>query len=149
MEKEVADLYDLLGTIHASVDKMVEDLTDDQWLKKPLPNFNHVAAVIDHVTRVERKFFSVLAGESLDIDTAAPFKAESWDLNSIRQEWAASLEHAAKALERVSQEELEQPGLRLRVGELNKRQLIAYAVAHTSHHRGQIPLIKKLLMKSE
>ncbi len=149
MVPEVADLYALLQSVHESVDQMVQDLTDEQWLTKPLPNFNNVASVIDHITRVEKKFFSGLAGESLDIDTQAPFKAESWDLNAIRHDWSASLPYAAQVLENVKEEELSQLGLRLRVGELNKRQLIAYAIAHAAHHRGQIPLIKKLLIKSE
>lgn len=149
MVPEVADLFELLKTVHESVDKMVADLTDEEWLTKPLPNFNNVASVIDHINRVEKKFFSQFTDEPLDIDTQVPFKADSWDLNVIRNDWSASLPYAAKALENVREDELSQLGLRLRVGELNKRQLIAYAIAHTTHHRGQIPLITKLLSKAE
>lgn len=145
MIQEAADLFELLKAMHTSIDKMVEDVQGDQWLTKPLPNFNNVASVIDHITRVERKFFSAIAGEALDIDTGAPFRDADLNVEQIRHAWAESIAYAEQALSGIRQEELSEPGLKLGIGELNKRQLISYAIAHTAHHRGQIPLIKKLL----
>ncbi|MCL6632372.1 MAG: DinB family protein [Alicyclobacillus herbarius] len=144
MIQEVADLYDLLSKVHGTIDAMVADLSDEQWLKKPLPNWNNIASIIEHVTRVERKFFSAVGGQAEDIDVGAPFRANSWDLNAVRQAWADSLPYAEHVLEPLQAEDLTAPGMNLGVGKLNKRQLIAYAISHTAHHRGQIPLVKKL-----
>jgi len=145
MIQEVTDLFELLRAVHVSIDKMVEDMTDEQWLKKPLPDFNNVASVIDHVTRVEHKFLSAIAGAVADIKTAEPFHVDSWDLAVIRKGWADSLPYAAGVLESLKQADLSEAGLKVGVGDLNKRQLISNAIAHAAHHRGQIPLIKKLL----
>ncbi|MCL6633995.1 MAG: DinB family protein [Alicyclobacillus herbarius] len=145
MIQELADLYDMLAKVHGTVDAMVADLSDEQWLKSPRPNWNNIASILDHVTRVERKFFSAVGGQVEDIDVGAPFRATAWDLTSIRQAWTDSLPYAERILESLRPEDLTAPGLTMRFGELNKRQLIVNAIAHTAHHRGQIPLIKKLL----
>ncbi|MCL6625338.1 DinB family protein [Alicyclobacillus shizuokensis] len=145
MIQEVSDLYNLLSAVHGTIDQMLEGLTDEQWLKKPLPNFNNIASIIHHMALVERKFFSAVAGENLQIDVGEPFKQTNWNLDDIRQAWAESLPYAARVFSDLKEPELSEPGLKLAVGELNKRQLISYAIAHTAHHRGQIPLVKKLL----
>ncbi len=145
MIQEVSDLYALLTAVHESIDNMLNDLTDGQWLKKPLPNFNNVASVVDHITRVEKKFLSGIEGALLETNPGEPFKVEQWDLFAIRQAWAASLPYAGQVLTKVTLEDLTDQGMKLGIGELNKRQLISYTIAHATHHRGQIPLIKKLL----
>lgn len=145
MIEEVNDLYELLTAVHRSIDNMVEDLSDDKWLKKPLANFNHIASIIDHITRVERRFISAIAGQVEDINTAEPFQVDSWELAVIRKTWAESLFFVASVFEKLEPERLTEPGLKVGMGELNKRQLICNAIAHAAHHRGQIPLIKKLL----
>lgn len=145
MIQEVSDLYALLAAVHESIDNMVSELTDDQWLKRPLPNFNNVASVLDHVVRVEKKFLSSLEGAVIETQPGDPFKSEQWDLQVIRQAWAESLPYAKQVLSNLTEEELTEPGLKLGIGQLNKRQLISYAIAHATHHRGQLPLIKKLL----
>lgn len=146
MIQEVNDSYVLLSAVHGSIDKMVENLTDEEWLKKPLPNFNNIASVVDHMTRVERKFVSVIAGQSQDMNTAEPFQIDSWDLEAIRKAWADSLPYVASVYESLTEAQLTEPGLKVGMGELNKRQLMSNAIAHAAHHRGQIPLIKKLLL---
>lgn len=145
MIQEVADLYELLSAVHGSIDKMVADLTDEQWVKKPLSNFNNVASVVDHITRVERKFMSALKDQLEDINTAEPFQVDNWDLQMIRKQWENALPFAKDALEKLTHENLSEPGLKVGMGDLNKRQLLSNAIAHAAHHRGQIPLIKKLL----
>ncbi|MCF8566130.1 DinB family protein [Alicyclobacillus tolerans] len=145
MIQESADQFALLTAIHASIDKMVEGLSDEQWLKKPGDGYNNVASILDHVCRVEQKFFAALAGENVDIDTQAPFKAASWDLAAIRTAWQDSLSRAQSALAGLTEASMGEPGMKLGIGDLNKRQLISYAIAHTAHHRGQIPIVKKLI----
>lgn len=146
MIQEVQDLYGLLEAVHASVDRMLDGLTPEQWLQKPRPDSNNIASVIDHVVRVERKFLSAVAGKVEPIDAGEPFRVQEWDLDAIRGAWAGSLSYARQALADVREESLSADDeLELGVGKLNKRQLISYAIAHTSHHRGQIPLIKKWL----
>ncbi|GGJ07847.1 hypothetical protein GCM10010885_16220 [Alicyclobacillus cellulosilyticus] len=145
MIKEVADLFQLLKNVHATVDKMLEGLSDEDWVKKPRPDFNNIASIIEHTALVERRFFAQVKGETPDIDAGAPFKATSWDVPKIKALWAESLEYARSVLEGLTEADLDQFGAKLGVGEVNKRQLIAYAIAHTTHHRGQIPLVKKLL----
>ncbi|MCL6452619.1 MAG: DinB family protein [Alicyclobacillus sp.] len=145
MLPELEDEYKLLERIHDSIDKMLEGLTDEQLLRKPLPNFNNIASVLDHTARVERRFFSAVAGDPVDTKSQEPFQVDEWDLGAIRAAWADALAYARQVLEGVEEGELEQPGLKLGIGDLNKRQLVTYAIAHTAHHRGQIPLIRKLL----
>ncbi|GMA60345.1 DinB family protein [Alicyclobacillus fastidiosus] len=145
MLKEVSDHFEVLSMIHGSIDKMLDGLTEQQWLQRPNDGFNNIASIIDHITRVEKKFFSAVAGQSLELDTQAPFKAGQWDVSAIQQEWAAILRFSRDVLEGLSQEDLDSPGLSLRVGDLNKRQLIVYAIGHTTHHRGQIPLVLKMI----
>lgn len=144
MLREVSDHFEVLSMIHSSIDKMVVGLTEQQWLQRPGEGFNNIASIIDHITRVEKKFFSAVSGQSLELDTQVPFKANEWDVSTIQQDWTAILPFSRDVLEGLSQEDLDSPGLSLRVGELNKRQLIVYAIAHTTHHRGQIPLVLKM-----
>jgi uncharacterized damage-inducible protein DinB len=145
MLPEVRDQLNLLQSVHASIDKMLDGLSDEQWLKKPREDFNNIASVIEHVILVERKFLAALSGESVDIDVQAPFRANEWDVQRIRSEWRDSLAKAESVLDKLTEADLAAPGLKLGIGEVNKRQLLAYTIAHTAHHRGQIPLIKKLL----
>nr|WP_230088086.1 DinB family protein [Alicyclobacillus mali (ex Roth et al. 2021)] len=139
------DLHDLYAKVHATIHQMVDGLTDDQWVKKPADNFNNIASILQHTLLVERRFFAQLKGEAADIDARAPFVATSWDVAKIKEMWAENERLARDAFEHLTAEELDQPGAKLGVGEVNKRQLAAYAIAHTAHHRGQIPLVKKLL----
>lgn len=146
MIQEVRDSFQLLTAVHKSIDKMLENLPDEDWTRKPLPQFNSVAAVIDHITRVEQKFVSAIAGQVADINTAEPFQVDSWDVQAIRTAWGESLPHVAAVYETLQPEQLSEPGLKVGMGELNKRQLMSNAIAHAAHHRGQIPLIQKLLV---
>jgi uncharacterized damage-inducible protein DinB len=145
---EVRDQFDLLNKVHHTMDKMLEDLSPSEWTTKPQDNMNSIAAVIEHVVLVERKFLSVLAGSPEAIDTQAPFKANQWDVAAIREAWRNSLPAAERVLAAVKEEDLSSEGLTLGIGPVNKRQLIAYMIAHTAHHRGQIPILKKLLRTS-
>jgi uncharacterized damage-inducible protein DinB len=145
MLKEVRDQLELLKSVHATIDKMVEGLTPEQWTKKPAENMNNIASILHHTALVEKRFLAVLAGEQADIDAGAPFKAQSWDLEQIRHDWESVLPYAEQVLAKLTAEDLDQFAMKLGVGEVNKRQLLAYTIAHTAHHRGQIPLVKKLI----
>ena len=144
MVKEVSDQFALLKMIHSTMDKMMEDLSDEDWMRKSGDEFNSVAAVVDHVLLVEDKFLSALSGVVNNIGTQTPFQSGPASLEDIRSRWAASLPAAEAVLSGLSEADLDSPGLKLGVGELNKRQLLSYMIAHTAHHRGQIPIIKKL-----
>jgi len=145
MKTEIEDMYKLLVATHESIDKMVADLSDPQWTQKPREDFNNVAAVLQHVTMVEERFLAILDGKEAAPSTVNPFAADHWDVPAIRAAFAAVPVHAREVLERLDPDTLEQHAVRLGIGELNRRQLLAYMIAHTTHHRGQIPLIKKLL----
>ncbi|GMA64269.1 DinB family protein [Alicyclobacillus fastidiosus] len=144
MLREVSDHFKVLTLVHKSIDTMVEGLSQEQWLHRPNGTFNNIASIIDHTSRVEKKFMSAISGQALDIDTQAPFKQNHWDVPAIQQAWAETLPYSRDVLERLTESDLEKPGLSLRVGDLNRRQLIVYTVGHTTHHRGQIPLVMKL-----
>ncbi|MHB1627204.1 MAG: DinB family protein [Bacilli bacterium] len=143
MIAEAADYFALLKAIHQSIDDMTASLTEEQWLRRPQENFNNIAAIIDHVTRVEKRFMAAVAGETMDTDAGAPFKATHWNVGEIRQAWRDVLLYSEAALDKCAETDLVKPGLTLRIGELNRRQLIVYTIAHTTHHRGQIPLVTK------
>jgi uncharacterized damage-inducible protein DinB len=145
MIKELSDQFDVLTMVHRSIDQMVDGLTDDQWLFRPNDKWNNIAAVIDHVTRVEKRFFAAIGGKTLDIDAGQPFKENQWNVQHIKEAWKNTLDEHKAILETVKESDLDQPGLTLRVGALNRRQLLTYAISHTTHHRGQIPLILKLM----
>lgn len=143
MIQEAADHWEVLKMIHGTIDKMTDELTDEQWLFRPHDSWNNIASIIGHICRVERKFMSAVAGETIDVDMQAPFQASEWDLSAIRKEWKDTLAYSQSVLAQVSEESLTQPGLTLRSGPLNRRQLIVYAIGHAAHHRGQIPLVIK------
>ncbi len=143
MIAEAADYFALLKSIHQSIDDMTAPLTEEQWLRRPQENFNNVASIIDHVTRVEKRFMAAIAGETMDTDAGAPFRATAWNVAEIRQAWRDVLLYSETALDKLTDADLVKPGLTLRIGELNCRQLIVYTIAHTTHHRGQIPLVIK------
>ncbi|MCL6442676.1 MAG: DinB family protein [Alicyclobacillus sp.] len=145
MLKEVLDQFNVLTLVHKSIDQMTDGLTQDEWLKRPRDRFNNVASIIDHITRVERKFMSAVSGQPLEIDTQAPFRESDWDVPAIRKAWADILPYEQSVLESLTESDLEKPGLSLRIGELNRRQLLGYTIGHTAHHRGQIPLVLKLI----
>ncbi|MCY0896992.1 MAG: DinB family protein [Alicyclobacillaceae bacterium] len=146
MVREVQDIFELLTAVHRTMDGMVEDLTDEQWMKKPLPNFNNIVSVFDHVNRVEARFLSILSGAPEAIDTQLPFHTDAWDLREVRDGWSHALMNAEQVFSSLTVVQLEEEAVTLGIGKLNKRQLLSYMVAHTAHHRGQIPLIKKLLL---
>ncbi|WAH36436.1 DinB family protein [Alicyclobacillus dauci] len=144
MLKEVSDHFEVLTLVHQTIDNMIEGLSQDQWLYRPNGTFNNIASIIDHTARVEKKFISAISGEPLDIDTQAPFKESQWDVPTIQKAWVDTLPYTRDVLERLTESDLDKPGLSLRVGELNRRQLIVFTISHTTHHRGQIPLVMKL-----
>ncbi|QSO50946.1 DinB family protein [Alicyclobacillus curvatus] len=144
MVKEVSDQLALLKMLHTTIDKMLEGMSDEDLTKKSGAEYNSVAAVIDHVLLVEGKFLSAFTGAPNDTNTQTPFKEGPAELANIRSRWEASLGEAEAALQGLTEADLDAPGLKLGVGELNKRQLLSYMIAHTAHHRGQIPIIKKL-----
>lgn len=145
MIAEARDAYAILESVHRSIDKMLEGVTDQQLLEKPFENMNNIASILEHTTLVEQRFLSSLAGDVQTIDSQKPFQASSWDVTSIKQQWEDVLRYAKDVFEKLKQDDMEQPGLKLGVGELNKRQLMVYTIAHTTHHRGQIPIVKKFL----
>ncbi|MCL6549200.1 MAG: DinB family protein [Alicyclobacillus sp.] len=146
MLKELSDQLDMLKSIHGQIDGMLQDLTDEQWVKKPAPGVNNIASILEHLALTERRFWSILRGQPEDIDTQGTFQQTSWDVNRIRELWAQSLQGAEAAFAGLTESDLEQTAFTTRTGMvLNKRQLIAMAIAHAGHHRGQIPIIKKLI----
>lgn len=145
MNQEVKDLLGLLTAVHESIDKMVEDLSDAEWLAKPRADFNNVASVLEHIALVEHRFLTVLDGKSPEATSRNPFTADSWDVAAIRQSFAAALPYAKDVLERMDVSTLDTHAIKLGIGDVDRRQLLAYTIAHTTHHRGQIPLIKKLI----
>ncbi len=145
MIAEARDAYVVLESVHRSIDKMLEGLTDQQLLEKPFENMNNIASIVEHTTLVEKRFLSSLTGVVQTIDSQKPFQASLWDVTAIRQQWEDVLKYAKEVFEKLEQTDMEQPGLKLGIGELNKRQLMVYTIAHTTHHRGQIPIVKKFL----
>ena len=145
MIAEVRDTYAILESVHRSIDKMLEGLTDEQLVEKPFENMNNIASILEHTLLVERRFLSALLGDSQTIDSQKPFQATAWDVASIKKQWEDVLPYAKEVFAKLRESDMEQPGLKLGVGELNKRQLMLYTVAHTTHHRGQIPIVKKFL----
>ena len=145
MLKEVEDLLGVLQGVHRSIDAMVGEMTDDEWLRKPAPNMNNVASIMEHIVLVERRFLSVLADDPQTIDSQATFKADTWDVASIRRQWAESLSLAESSVARLTPSDMDAPALKLGIGEVDKRQLLVYVSGHTAHHRGQIPIVKKML----
>lgn len=145
MQQELSDMYQLVEATHTTFDSLVEDLSAEEWVTKPRPDFNCVAAVLHHVDIVEKRFLSILDGQTPESSSYDPFTAESWDTEKIRQSFHANLQYAEQVLTRLDPATLTQQAAELRIGKLNRRQLLAYLIAHTTHHRGQIPLIKKLL----
>ncbi len=145
MITEVRDAYVVLESVHRSIDKMLEGLTDQQLLEKPFENMNNIASIVEHTTLVEKRFLSSLAGDVQTIDSQKPFQTSTWDVPAIKQQWEDVLRYAKEVFEKLEQSDMEQPGLKLGIGELNKRQLMLYTIAHTTHHRGQIPIVKKFL----
>ncbi len=144
MNEELSDMLSLYQAMHSSVDQMIEPLSDQEWLSKPFPTMNNVAAIVEHITLVERKFLGVLGGQPDQVDAGAPFKATSWDVSAIKENYAKVATRAEEIMIKLSPEELDQHAAKLGIGNLNKRQLVVYLIAHTAHHRGQIPIVKKL-----
>lgn len=146
--KEVADLYQLLEVTHQSIVRLLEDVTDVEFGQKT-HGMNSLASIIDHCTLVERKFMQVVSGETSNLDTQAPFQLPSREAMEVREDFNAVLDYSKSVLDSISDAQtLDAFGLKLGVGDVDKRQLIAYAIAHTTHHRGQIPLIKRLLRQA-
>jgi hypothetical protein len=51
MLKEVSDHFEVLTWVHNSIDKIVEGLTQEQWLLRPNWTFNNIASIIKIFTR--------------------------------------------------------------------------------------------------
>lgn len=73
MLKEIKDSYGVLQHVHKSIDQLLEELTDEQWIKE-VNEFNNIASVIDHITAVEIGFMKVLVGEKIERMPAESFK---------------------------------------------------------------------------
>lgn len=148
MLKEALDAYNLLARVHQSIDNMLKDVPEQDWLRRPGTGFNTIASIVEHMALVERKFMSAVAGQVADIDSGAPFRAETWDVTKVKETWVQALAFSKNVLEDVQLQALDEPGMKVGIGELNKRQLIMHTIAHTAHHRGQLPLIKRMLANS-
>lgn len=149
MLKEVSDQLQMLKYVHQGIDKMLEGLTEEELLRSPGEGFNPIASIIDHVAKVERKFLAAVAGEQLDIDTGAPFKASTWDVTAIKRDFQEVLAFSESVLAEVTESQLNEVGLTVGGGEVDKRQLITFAIFHAAHHRGQIPLLKKWIQSGK
>ncbi|MCY0876805.1 MAG: DinB family protein, partial [Firmicutes bacterium] len=101
MTSELRDLGQLWSAVHESVEKMVEDLSDAEWLRKPRADFNNVASVLEHVTMVERRFLTVLDGKTPEPSTRNPFQADHWDVVAIRKAYADNLLYAQDVIARL------------------------------------------------
>jgi uncharacterized damage-inducible protein DinB len=146
MLKEVSDYFDLLEYVHNSINKMIEGLSDKQWLEVDRHNnINNIASIIEHITVVEEKFMQLINGDQIDELPNQSFKKKEWNIEEIKLNWNKVLYKSKKVLENVSKEQLEEE-IDLGIGTVfNKRQIIIMTISHLTHHRGQIPLVKKII----
>jgi uncharacterized damage-inducible protein DinB len=146
MLKEVSDYFDLLEYVHNSINKMIEGLSDKQWLEVDRHNnINNIASIIEHITVVEEKFMQLINGDQINELPNQSFKKKEWNIEEIKLNWNKVLYKSKNVLENVSEEQLEEE-IDLGIGTvLNKRQIIIMTISHLTHHRGQIPLVKKII----
>lgn len=125
---------------------MIAGCEKAKLVEKPAENFNNIASLIEHLNLTERRFLAGISGGDTNIDIMAPFHADEWNVEKILNDWQAGLETAEEVLSQLTPDDLSEPGLKLHSGNvINKRQVITFMILHAGHHRGQIPLIKKLL----
>jgi uncharacterized damage-inducible protein DinB len=147
MIKEVSDYYGVLKYVHQSIDQQLKNLSTEDWLKKE-EGFNNIASIIDHITAVENGFMKVLSGNEMDKFPAESFKKESSDIENIKKEWSKALSFSEEVLNSINENQLDET-VDLRLGmDINKRQLIILTISHLTHHRGQIPLVLKVIKKN-
>jgi uncharacterized damage-inducible protein DinB len=144
---EVHDQFEVLQTVHKGLSAMIAGLSKEKLVEKPAEHFNNIASLLEHILLTEKRFLAGISEGDTDIDIMAPFNASEWNVEQILFDWQASLKTAEEVLSKLTVEDLSTPGLKLRSGDvINKRQVVTYMVLHAAHHRGQIPLIKKLLV---
>ncbi|AQQ55539.1 DinB family protein [Planococcus lenghuensis] len=144
MIKEIADYYGVLQYVHKSIDSMLNDLTAVQWVDTR-GEFNNIASIVDHITAVETGFMKILAGESIEKMPAESFRNSEWNIQHLKTNWNEALLFSKEVLTGLTKENLEEK-VDLGLGmDMSKRQLIIFTISHLTHHRGQIPLIKKVL----
>lgn len=144
MIKEIEDYYGVLQYVHKSIDDMLHDLTADEWVYTR-EKFNNIASIVDHITAVETGFMKVLAGNPIEKMPVESFKNSEWDIHDIKTNWSEALLFSKEVLTGLTKENLEEL-VDLGLGmDMSKRQLIIFTISHLTHHRGQIPLIKKVI----
>ena len=146
MIQEIDDYYGVLQYVHKSIDDMLHDLTADQWVDTR-GEFNNIASIVDHITAVETGFMKILAGESIEKMPAESFKKSEWNILHLKTNWNEALLFSKEVLAGLTEKNLEEI-VDLGLGmDMSKRQLIIFTISHLTHHRGQIPLIKKMISK--
>ncbi len=144
MSKIASDLIAAFRANHKTVKDLVADMEDSQWVKKPGSNINNIASIIEHVALVEQKVIAVIAGDKIDVNPGAPFAQTSWNVHKIKMQLDEVLDYAVTTLGSLTDGSLtEVPS----GGKRTRLELAVNVIAHTAHHRGQIPIIKKLIVE--
>lgn len=146
MIREVEAQFQLYQNVHKSIDGLIQGLTEEDLAKKPGDGYNNIISLIAHLTLTEKRFLAGLSGGDPNIDIMSPFHVSEWDVPQILRDWQQVAQETEHVLTALTERDMDETGITMRSGDvLTKRQVITYIMIHSAHHRGQIPLIKRML----
>jgi uncharacterized damage-inducible protein DinB len=144
---------------HNMLGMMIEDLSDQDLLVRPVPGANHIAWQLGHLIAAEHRLVSSLGGtppplpagfveqhkkDMAGIDPPKGFSTKAQYLELLSKAREASLEAAAK----LSDADLDKPveGPMARVAP-NLGALASFAAIHAYMHMGQFSVVRRKLGK--
>ena len=135
-------------TGHRTLDNMLSKINDDNIGNRLHPEANSVGFLVRHIAEVEHGFsHSVFKGPELTYDriTVGPGITDTGvhtnveELKNMLAVSGTALENAFKNLTKEDWDEK----VEMRMGTFSRRDFVAYLIAHSSYHNGQIGLSLK------
>ena len=129
-----------------------QGMSHEDSIRQPSPGGNCANWILGHVTRVQNQIMELLeeapAWDSEALErTARPIttEAEAIDWDAMRREFLASEERCLAAIERLSDEKLDEPGYPNPLGgEMRYGELLNFLGFHQCYHAGQIGMSRRL-----
>lgn len=145
MNRELAEMLDLLDGVRTLLIRDTQDLTDHALHARIRADANTIGMLVLHVADMERFMIGqMVGGLPLGIDRRTAFQAERLTRSELLELLTDAAAMSRQTLKGLNPSDLDQFGMQLLSGlRLSKRQTIMYAIAHASHHRGQILLLRK------
>ncbi|MBA3631715.1 MAG: DinB family protein [Acidobacteria bacterium] len=163
VSREIGFYLSSLEEVRAELRQAVEDLSDEENLRKILPNVQPIGALILHIGEAEFWWIqSIVMGREMDEEMNRIAHSDNWEEDNFAEK-GYGVKYCIEAIDKISRmtietladftaEDLEKihvlnkPDKRI---ELSLRSILHHLVQHQATHKGQILMLKRFLHESQ